>query len=95
MKKLQDFITERGAAPNFNNISHDKMNLVFELIKLLENNINKKEPQAKEGAEQFLEDWFNTYSSQEIKEVERRLQLKPSGNPKQLIEYILKKIFEE
>ena len=95
MKTLQTFITERGAAPSFNNISRDKMNLVFELIKLLENNINKEEQKSKEGVEEFLESWFNTYSSQEIKEVEKRLQLKETGNTKQLIEYIINKIFKE
>ena len=95
MKTLQNFITERGAAPILNNISRDKMNLVFELIKLLENVINKEESKSKEEVEQFLENWFNTYSSQEIKEIEKRLQLKETGNTKQLIEYIINKIFKE
>ena len=100
MKKLQDFIIERGAAPIHNidkenlpsKVEGDAIVLIEQIINFLKDKVKEND---KEDFESFLTSIFSSYNSQSIIKICKILKIEEKGNPQILVDYVLNKIYNK
>lgn len=99
MKRLQEFITERGPAPQREVVPTEgpagAIQLIKQMIAVLTKAVNNNDKETFTATEAFLNDWLKGYSEDEINQICKVFKLEETGRPATIADYICKEIFKE